>query len=91
MRCFGFLHGYDQVDCCALPGREIVRRWRVQTEMAVERSHSAPDYQGLDIVAGAATLRDGRASTEGESLDLKTGTTLSTGAPDWSRRISWRR
>ena len=38
-------------------------RWLIQTEMAVERSPSQPDYQGLDIVAGTATLPDGRAST----------------------------
>ena len=38
-------------------------RWLVQTGLAVERSPAQPDYSGLDIVAGTATLPDGRAST----------------------------
>ena len=38
-------------------------RWLIQVELAVERSPTAPDYAGLDIVAGTATLPDGRAST----------------------------
>ena len=45
------------VDCSSLAA------WMIQTELAVERSPSMPDYSGLDIVAGTATLPDGRAST----------------------------
>ena len=35
----------------------------IQVELAVGRSPTSPDYSGLDIVAGTATLPDGRAST----------------------------
>lgn len=35
----------------------------VQTELAVERNPRQPDYTGLDIVAGASLLSDGRAAT----------------------------
>ncbi|CAJ1387457.1 unnamed protein product [Effrenium voratum] len=48
---------------CSLAAGETLCRWVIQTELAVERSPSMPDYSGLDIVAGTATLPDGRAST----------------------------
>jgi hypothetical protein len=57
------MHSYDQVDCSCLASGETLCRWLIQTELAVERSPSMPDYSGLDIVAGTATLPDGRAST----------------------------
>ena len=57
------LHSYDQVDVSALAGGETLCRWIIQTELAVERSPAQPDYSGLDIVAGTATLPDGRATT----------------------------
>ena len=57
------MHSYDQLDCSALACGETLCRWLVQTELAVERSPAQPDYSGLDIVAGTATLPDGRATT----------------------------
>ena len=57
------LHSYDQMDCSSLAAGETLCRWVIQTELAVERSPSMPDYSGLGIVAGTATLPDGRAST----------------------------
>lgn len=56
-------HSYDQIDASSLSGAETLCRWLIQVELAVERSPTAPDYAGLDIVAGTATLPDGRAST----------------------------
>ena len=57
------LHSYDQVDCSSLAAGETLCRWMIQTELAVERSPSMPDYSGLDIAADTATLPHGRAST----------------------------
>ncbi|CAE7263778.1 unnamed protein product [Symbiodinium sp. CCMP2592] len=57
------MHSYDQLDCSALACGETLCRWMIQTELAVERSPAQPDYTGLDIVAGTATLPDGRATT----------------------------
>ena len=57
------MHMYDQVDASALAVGEHLCRWLVQTEVAVERSPTAPDFTGLDILAGTATLQDGRAHT----------------------------
>ena len=60
------MHSYDQLDCSALTCGETLCRWMIrmiQTELAVERSPAQPDYTGLDIVAGTATLPDGRATT----------------------------
>ena len=57
------MHSYDQLDSSALACGETICRWMIQTELAVERSPTMPDYSGLDIVAGTATLPDGRAST----------------------------
>lgn len=57
------MRSYDQIDCSSLAAGETLCRWLIQTEMAVERSPGQPDYQGLDIVAGTATMPDGRAST----------------------------
>jgi hypothetical protein len=42
---------------------EHLSRWLIQIELAGERSPSAPNFDGLDIVAGTSTLQDGRAST----------------------------
>ena len=58
------MHSYEQLDCSALASGETICRWLIQTELAVERSPQSPDYSGLDIVAGTATLPDGRASTQ---------------------------
>lgn len=57
------MHSYDQLDASSLASAETVCRWLIQVELAVERSPTSPDYSGLDIVAGTATLPDGRAST----------------------------
>ena len=57
------MHSYDQVDASSLASAETICRWLIQVELAVERSPTSPDYSGLDIVAGTATLPDGRAST----------------------------
>ena len=57
------MHSYDQIDASSLASAETLTRWMIQVELAVERSPTSPDYSGLDIVAGTATLPDGRAST----------------------------
>ena len=57
------MHSYDQIDASSLASAETLSRWMIQVELAVERSPTSPDYSGLDIVAGTATLPDGRAST----------------------------
>ncbi|CAJ1358943.1 unnamed protein product [Effrenium voratum] len=61
--CLRLLHSYDQIDASSTAVGEHLSRWMVQTELAVERNPMAPDYAGLDIVAGTAVQADGRAST----------------------------
>lgn len=57
------LHHYDQIDASSVAIGEHLSRWLIQIELAVERSPSAPNFDGLDILAGTSTLQDGRAST----------------------------
>lgn len=45
-------HSYDQVGPTGTG--ELLARWAIQTEVAVERNPSSWDYAGLDIVAGTA-------------------------------------
>lgn len=61
--CLRLLHSYDQIDASTTAVSEFLSRWAVQTELAVERSPTQPDYTGLDIISGAAIQGDGRAST----------------------------
>ena len=88
------MHSYDQVDASSLASAETICRWLIQVELAVERSPTSPDYSGLDIVAGTATLPDGRAKhqslqrvgdqpLEGESGHLEAGEALSAGEEVW--------
>ena len=56
------MHDYDQIDCSTTGLGEHLSRWLVQTELAVERCPSQPDYSGLDIVGGSALLGDGPCS-----------------------------
>ena len=57
------LHSHDQIDASTTGVGEHLTRWAIQTELAVERNPSAPDYSGLDIISGATVQADGRAST----------------------------
>jgi len=57
------LHTHDQIDASTTAAGELLSRWAVQTEIAVERTPAQPDYSGLDIVSGAAIQSDGRVST----------------------------
>lgn len=57
------LHSYDQIDSSSTAIGEHLSRWLVQTEVAVERNPSQPDYSGLDIISGTSVQGDGRAST----------------------------
>ena len=61
--CLRLLHSHDQIDASTTAIGEFLSRWAIQTELAVERSPSAPDYTGLDIISGSAVQADGRAST----------------------------
>ena len=53
---------FDQLDPSALAVAEHICRWAIQTELAVERCPTAPDYTGLDIISGSSLLPDGRAN-----------------------------
>ena len=55
-------HSWDQIDGSATAVGEHLTRWAIQTELAVERNPSQPDYSGLDIISGAALTGEGRAA-----------------------------
>ncbi|CAK0825012.1 unnamed protein product, partial [Prorocentrum cordatum] len=57
------MHSWDQVDASMLASAELIVRWLVQTEIAVERNPRHPDYSGLDIVISAPVNAAGRATT----------------------------
>ncbi|CAK0814975.1 unnamed protein product [Prorocentrum cordatum] len=57
------MHSWDQVDLSMLASAELLVRWMIQTEIAVERNPRHPDYSGLDIVISAPVNAAGRAST----------------------------
>eukprot|EP00435_Cladocopium_sp_Y103_P061503 s490_g23.t1 len=57
------MHSHDQIDASTTAVGEFLARWAVQTELAVERNPSQPDYSGLDIISGASVQADGRATT----------------------------
>lgn len=57
------LHSFDQIDSSTTAIGEHLCRWAIQTELAVERNPSQPDYAGLDIVSGSSLMSDGRAAT----------------------------
>ena len=57
------LHSFDQVDASTTAIGEHLSRWGIQTELAVERNPTSPDYSGLDVLSGNALQGDGRAST----------------------------
>ena len=40
------MHSFDQLDASALAVGEHLTRWVIQTELAVERNPSAPDFSG---------------------------------------------
>ncbi|CAK9066651.1 Uncharacterized protein SCF082_LOCUS33888 [Durusdinium trenchii] len=63
MESLRLMISFDQLDPSALAVGEHLCRWAIQTELAVERCPSAPDYTGLDIVSGSSLLPDGRANT----------------------------
>lgn len=63
MEALRLLISFDQLDPSALAVAEHLCRWAIQTELAVERCPSAPDYTGLDIISGSTLLPDGRANT----------------------------
>ncbi|CAK0870306.1 unnamed protein product, partial [Prorocentrum cordatum] len=56
-------HSWDQVDLSMMASAELIVRWLIQTEIAVERTPRHPDYSGLDIVISAPVNAVGRAST----------------------------
>ncbi|CAK0875323.1 unnamed protein product [Prorocentrum cordatum] len=57
------MHSWDQVDVSMLASAELLLRWLIQAEIAVERNPRHPDYSGLDIVISAPVNAVGRAST----------------------------
>ncbi|CAK0802975.1 unnamed protein product [Prorocentrum cordatum] len=58
------MHSWGQVDVSMLASSELLVRWLIQTEIAVdERNPRHPDYSGLDIVISAPVNAVGRAST----------------------------
>ena len=57
------MHSWDQVDLSMMASAELIVRWLIQTEIAVERNPRHPDYSGLDIVISAPVNAVGRAST----------------------------
>ncbi|CAK0863104.1 unnamed protein product, partial [Prorocentrum cordatum] len=57
------MHSWDQVDLSMLASAELLVRWMIQTEIAVERNPRHPDYSGLDVVISAPVNAAGRAST----------------------------
>ena len=67
------MHSHDQIDASTTGVGEHLTRWAIQTELAVERNPSAPDYSGLDIISGTTVQADGRASTSkfGEWITTK--------------------
>ncbi|CAK0853410.1 unnamed protein product, partial [Prorocentrum cordatum] len=56
------MHSWDQVDLSMLASAELLVRWMIPTEIAVERNPRHPDYSGLDIVISAPVNAVGRAS-----------------------------
>ena len=53
---------YDQLDVSCLASAELLTRYLIQAEIAVERNPKMPDDSGLDIVIAAPTTSSGRAS-----------------------------
>ena len=53
---------YDQLDISCLASAELLVRYLIQAEIAVERNARYPEYSGLDIVVAAPTTGSGRAS-----------------------------
>ena len=61
--CLRLMHHFDQLDTSSLAVGEQLSRWLITVELAVERNPAQPNYEGLDVIGGAAVLQDGRAST----------------------------